>query len=179
MADKWTAHLWQACNRGGPWCREGRDPLIHRDYLGSAPGSLWRVRASRVPVSGKAVGDTWGILILAASASGCRAHCPQHGALHSLEAGACPLQKPAGETDVIGEYEWLQLGLHIGFYQTRDTHNNFGQGQNRGLQWHFRNFRIQSNIADVRNWQSQRWQYLCFAFFSGFIPKRIIEMEKN
>lgn len=47
---------------------EARDPLIHRDYLGSAPSSPWRVRGPRVPLSGNATGGTRGILALAGSA---------------------------------------------------------------------------------------------------------------
>lgn len=52
----------------GPGGGEAWDPLIHGDYLGSAPSSPGRVRGPRVPLSGRAIGDTCGILALAGSA---------------------------------------------------------------------------------------------------------------
>lgn len=70
---------------------EARDPLIHGDYLGSAPSSPGRARGPHVPLSGRAIGDTCGILALAGSAWVHKSPLPL------VARGTCQWQKCADE----------------------------------------------------------------------------------
>lgn len=70
---------------------EARDPLIHGDYLGSAPSSPGRARGPHVPLSGRAIGDTCGILALAGSAWARKSPLPL------AVRGTCQLRKCADE----------------------------------------------------------------------------------